>query len=127
MAIDQQGGFVTAWVVASPALAGAWNEAPEGSPIIIHGRRRTDGPGFRFPNDPQTPPADGEFQINSSGSAFAEPWVATEPRGNFIVAWQGTDAADPDGNGVFFRGFRDALFADDFETQSTTRWSLTVP
>ncbi len=127
VAIDQQGGFVTAWVVASPALANPWDELPEGSPIIIHGRRRTDGPGLRSPDDPLVPPPDAEFQINSSGSTFADPWVAIEPRGNFVVAWQGTDAADPDGNGVFFRGFRDALFADDFETQSTSRWSLVVP
>ncbi len=127
VAIDQQGGFVTAWVVASPALADPWDELPEGSPIIIHGRRRTDGPGFRSPDDPQAPPPDSEFQINSSGSSFADPWVAIEPRGNFIVAWQGTDLADPDGNGVFYRGFRDALFADDFETANTARWSATVP
>ena len=53
--------------------------------------------------------------------------MATEPRGNFVVAWQGVDAADPQGNGVFYRGFRDALFADDFETSDTTRWSATFP
>ncbi len=73
------------------------------------------------------PPPDGEFQVSTSGDAFLDPWVATEPRGNFVVAWPGVDAADPQGNGVFYRGFRDALFADGFETSDTTRWSAAFP
>lgn len=127
VAIDSQGGIITTWVVGSPALTSAWEEDPEGSPIIIHGRRQSSGMALAEPGDLRVPPADSEFQVNSSGGAFVDPWVASEPRGNFIVAWQGTDLADPDGNGVFYRGFRDALFADGFESHDTTRWSTTVP
>lgn len=127
VAIDQYGGFVTVWVVASPAETSAWQEEPEGSPIIIQGRKKSGTGGFAGPGDPRVPPPDGEFQVNSSGSAFLDPWVAAEPSGNFVVAWQGSDAADPQGNGVFYRGFRDALFADGFESHDTTRWSTTVP
>ena len=73
------------------------------------------------------PPPDSEFQVSTSGDAFLDPWVASEPRGNFVVAWPGVDAADPQGNGVFYRGFRDALFADGFETSDTSRWSAAFP
>jgi len=131
VAIDQFGSFVTVWVVASPALADPWNAHPEGSPIVIQGRKKSSGGSFAETGGSRSetlvPPADAEFQINSSGNAFLDPWVALEPRGNFVVAWQGTDAVDPDGNGVFYRGFRSALFADDFETGNTSRWSNTVP
>ncbi len=70
---------------------------------------------------------DGEFQISTSGLALADPWVAAEPGGNFVVAWQGADPADPLNDSVYYRGFRDALFADDFETGNTTRWSAALP
>ncbi len=131
VAIDQFGAFVTAWVVASPAVTDPWSEHPEGSPIVIQGRKKNAGgsltaTGLAGAGD-LVPPADAEFQINTSGNAFLDPWVALEPRGNFVIAWQGTDSEDPDGNGVFFRGFRAALFADDFETGDTARWSNTAP
>ncbi|MEO7793768.1 MAG: hypothetical protein ABIV06_03270 [Thermoanaerobaculia bacterium] len=127
VAIDQRGAFVTVWVVASPTAFGAWEETPEGSPIIIQGRKKSTGGRFAELDDSLTPPADSEFRVDTSGSAFVDPWVTTEPRGNFVVAWQGTDPTDPQGNGVFYRGFRDAVFADGFETQNTTRWSATFP
>ncbi len=53
--------------------------------------------------------------------------IGGKPRGNFVVAWQGVDPDDPQGNGVLYRGFRDALFADDFETGNTSRWSAAFP
>lgn len=131
VAIDQFGAFVTVWVVSSPAAADPWNEHPEGSPIVIQGRKKSGGGSLAGAggdgSELLVPPADAEFQINSSGDAFLDPWVALEPRGNFVVAWQGRDSVDPDGNGVFYRSFRSALFADDFETGNTSRWSNTVP
>ncbi len=122
VAMDERGGFVTVWV-AAPPVATLWGEIPEGSPIIIQGRKRNSGGGFAE----LAPPSDAEFQVNSSGAAFLNPWIATEPHGNFVVAWQGTDAADPEGNGTFYRRFLDAVFADGFETADTSRWSAAVP
>ncbi|MDQ1349191.1 MAG: hypothetical protein QG573_2569 [Acidobacteriota bacterium] len=124
VAIDQRGGFVTVWVATPLALESAWEGAPEGSPIVILGRKRNASGGLA---ELLPPPTDAEFQINTSGATFRDPWVAAEPRGNFVVAWQGTDEADPQGNGVFYRGFLDALFADDFETSDTSRWSAVFP
>ena len=124
VALDERGGFVTVWVVASPA-ATAWEETPEGSPIIIQGRKR-NGLGVFAGLLP--PPPDSEFQVNTSGDLFLDPWVAAEPHGNFVAAWQATEAtADPDGNGVFYQRFLDAIFADGFETANTSRWSAAIP
>jgi hypothetical protein len=126
VAIDQQGAFVTVWVSAPP-LDPPFEAAPEGSPIVILGRKKNGGSGLAEGSDPLVPPSDSEFLVNTSGTDFIDPWVANEPRGNFVVAWQGVDAADSQGNGVLYRGFRDAIFADDFETQNTSRWSDVVP
>lgn len=125
VAIDERGGFVTVWVSEPPPTP--WGEeSPEGSPIIIQGRKKS-GSALAGLDEPQVPPLDGEFQINTSGLALADPWVAAEPRGTFIVAWQGAEAADPLNKSAYYRGFRDALFADDFETGTTARWSATLP
>ena len=129
VAIDQRGGFVTVWV-SEPPPTPLQGESPEGSPIIIQGRKKSGGAGFAEldqPQVPQVPPMDGEFQISTLGLALADPWVAAEPGGNFVVAWQGADPADPLNDSVYYRGFRDALFADDFETGNTTRWSAALP
>jgi hypothetical protein len=122
VALDERGDFVTVWVVADPGAPFGWR-APEGSPIVIQGRKKNASAGFTD----QPPPTDAEFQVNTGGTEFLDPWLAAEPRGNFVVAWQGTHPADPDGTGVFVRRFLDALFADDFETQDTSRWSATLP
>ena len=132
VAIDERGGFVTVWAAGPPPLP-LREGTPEGSPIIIQGRKRNATGGLGEPGELGhlgnlgIPPPDGEFQVSTSGDEFLDPWVATEPRGNFVVAWPGVDAADPQGNGVFYRGFRDALFADGFESQDTSRWSATIP
>ena len=126
VAIDQRGGFVTVWV-SEPPPTPLQGESPEGSPIIIQGRKKSGGAGFTELDAPRVPPVDGEFQISTSGLALADPWVAAEPGGNFVVAWQGADPADPLNDSVYYRGFRDALFADDFETGNTTRWSAALP
>lgn len=130
VAMDERGGFITVWVVADPSFAFVEpfsGDAPEGSPIFIQGRKKNASGGFAEIEGVLPPPTDGEFQVNSSGSGFVEPWVTNEPRGNFVVAWQGTDSTDPSGNGVFIRRFADAIFADGFETQTTERWSSEFP
>lgn len=129
VAIDERGGFVTVWAAGPPPLP-LREDAPDGSPIIIQGRKKNQSAGLAELGDLGglgIPPPDSEFQVSTSGDAFLDPWVASEPRGNFVVAWPGVDAADPQGNGVFYRGFRDALFADGFETSDTSRWSAAFP
>lgn len=126
VAIDARGGFVTVWV-SGPPIDPSLASAPEGSPIVIQGRKKSSGSGFAESDEPLIPPLDAEFQISASGTNLVDPWVTAEARGNFVVAWQGVDALDPEGNGVFYRGFRDAIFADDLESGDTARWSNTAP
>ena len=100
VAIDERGGFVTVWVSAPPPLDPPFEAGPRGQSDHHSGpqeaaRRRlrraaTTGwsrPGQRVPGQ-------------HLGQRFLDPWVAAEPRGNFVVAWQGVDAVDPQGNGV---------------------------
>jgi hypothetical protein len=118
VALDDQGAFVTVWI-HEPVL-----ESQEGSPIVVQGRKKTSSaPG-------EVPAPDGEFQVSTSGDRPAEPWVDIEPRGNFVVAWQAEgvdDPQDPLGRAALFQRFSDAIFADDFETADTSRWSLASP
>lgn len=122
VALDQFGNFVTIWVEAVGALSSA--DAPEGSPIVIQGRKKNGAGGFSelFP-----PPTDAQFPVNSDGADFVEPVIVGRPHGSFVAVWQGTDPADSSGFGISLRRFLDALFSDDFETADTARWSSTVP
>lgn len=123
VALDDLGNFVTVWVEAAGAFSGA-TEVPEGSPIVILGRKRGPGGGFSelFP-----PPTDSQFPVNSGGADFAEPVIVGKPHGSFVAAWQGTDPDDSSGSAVALRRFLDAAFADDFETGNTSRWSAAFP
>lgn len=124
VALDKFGNYVTIWVEAVGAFSDA--TAPEGSPIVILGRKKNGGGGFsellRFP-----PPTDAVFPVNNTGADFAEPRIVGKAHGSFVAVWQGTSPADSSGLGIAFRGFLDAPFADDFETQNTSRWSATFP
>lgn len=122
VALDQFGNFVTVWVEAVGALSGG--DAPEGSPIVIQGRKKNGAGGF---SELLPPPTDSLFPINSDGADFADPVIVGRPHGSFAAVWQGTDPEDASGFGISLRRFLDALFADDFETANTTRWSTTVP
>lgn len=122
VALDQFGNFVTVWVEAVGAL---WEgDAPEGSPIVIQGRKKNGAGGL---SAPLLPPPDALFPINSDGADFADPVIVGRPHGSFVAVWQGTDPDDSSGFGISLRRFLDALFGDDFETANTTRWSTTVP
>lgn len=124
VALDKFGNFVTIWVEAIGGLSDS--AAPEGSPIVIQGRKRNGSGGFselfRLP-----PPTDSVFPVNDTGSDFARPRIVGKSHGSFVAVWQGTSPADPSGQGIAFRGFLDAPFADDFETSNTSRWSATFP
>ena len=122
VALDQFGNFVTVWVEAVGALDEG--NAPEGSPIVIQGRKKNGAGGF---SELLPPPTDSLFPINSDGADFADPVIVGRPHGSFAAVWQGTDPEDSSGFGISLRRFLDALFADDFETANTTRWSTTVP
>lgn len=122
VALDQFGNFVTVWVEAVGALDEG--DAPEGSPIVIQGRKKNGAGGF---SELLPPPTDALFPINSDGADFADPVIVGRPHGSFAAVWQGTDPEDSSGFGISLRRFLDALFADDFETANTTRWSTTVP
>jgi hypothetical protein len=118
VALDERGLFVTAWI-DNPL-----GEAAAGSPIIVQGRKKANGGSLDLP------PPDAEFQISTSGANPAEPWIAAQPRGNFVVAWQAEgvdDPADPQGRAALFQRFADAIFGGDFESGNTGAWSLTVP
>ncbi len=122
VALDQFGNFVTVWVEAVGALSEG--DAPEGSPIVIQGRKKNGAGGF---SELLPPPTDSLFPINSDGADFADPVIVGRPHGSFAAVWQGTDPQDSSGFGISLRRFLDALFADDFETANTSRWSATVP
>lgn len=122
VALDEFGNFVTIWVEAVGALSAA--EAPEGSPIVIQGRKKNAAGGFSelFP-----PPTDAQFPVNSDGADFADPVIVGKPHGSFVAVWQGSDPDDSSGFGISLRRFFDSPFADDFETANTSRWSSTLP
>jgi hypothetical protein len=123
VALDKFENYLTIWVEAAGAQS-ASGDAPEGSPIVIQGRKKSGAGGFA---PLQPPPTDSQFQVNSGGADFAGPRIAAQSHGAFVAVWGGTDPLDPSGNSVPFRRFLDALFSDDFETSDTSRWSAVVP
>ncbi len=111
IAIDSGGNFAILWV------SDAWY--PPYPAASIQARR------FRESGEP----LGDEFQASTYafGSA-SSPAVASDPDGNFVVAWfrdhaTGTDFDGEDVQGQLF----DALFRDDFDDGSLARWSATFP
>ncbi|MEO8276774.1 MAG: hypothetical protein ABI639_11195 [Thermoanaerobaculia bacterium] len=135
VALDKFGNYVTVWVEAVGAFgATRANEAggestateisPEGSPIVLQGRKKNASGGF---SEFLPPPADTQFPVNSGGADFARPRVVGDSHGSFVAVWQGTDSADPSGRGIAYRAFLDAVFTGDFETGNLLPWSSVVP
>jgi hypothetical protein len=122
VALDEFGQYVIVWVEALGARSDAL--APEGSPIVIQGRKKNSA--NRSP-ELFPPPTDTIFPVNSGGADFADPVILGRPHGSFVALWQGSDPADTSGFGIALRRFLDAPFADDFETQDTSRWSNVLP
>jgi hypothetical protein len=119
VALDDDDQFVATWIHETGL------EAPVGSPIVVQGRKKGRTSALAVPPDP-----DGEFQISTAGDDPADPWVVSERRGNFVVAWQAAgvdDPGDPLGRAAVFRAFAAPIFADDFETGDASRWSAVQP
>ena len=118
VAVDDDNLFVTVWI-SDPA-----GSSPEGSPIVVQGRKKSNSAQGNIPAPEE------EFRVSTSGANPAAPRVATEPRGNFVVAWEAggvDDPSDPTGRGALYQRFSNPLFGDDFETGDTSAWSQVVP
>ena len=89
------------------------------SEFSVHGKRfRADGTELG-----------DQFLVNSytTNRQFL-PAVATDPDGDFLVAWQsnGSPGNDNSFSSIQAQRFQN-LFADDFETGDSSRWSSAVP
>ena len=112
VAIAPNGDFVVVFTANT-------TQGGDTSDFSVHGKRfRADGSEL------------GEqFLLNSytTNRQFL-PAVATDPEGDFLVAWQ--SAGSPGGDNSFTsiqaQRFQN-LFADDFETGDASRWSLLIP
>jgi hypothetical protein len=116
--LGDDGDLVAVWI------SDRSSSSPLGSPIVVQGRKKSNH------TQGNIPAPDDEFQVSTSGDAPAEPWIASEPRGNFVVAWHAEgvdDPSDPTGRGALFQRFSDPVFGDDFETGDARRWSQVVP
>jgi hypothetical protein len=83
--LNAAGDLVAVWAGFNPDTGGT----------DVYARRYT----------PAGQPAGGEFVVNAfTAGTQAEPRVAVDPAGNFVVAWSGAGADDD--NGVFARAFR---------------------
>jgi hypothetical protein len=89
------------------------------SEFSVHGKRyRADGTE-----------AGAQFLANSftTGRQFL-PVVASDPEGDFLVAWQSNGSAGGDNSQTSIQAQRfQNLFADGFETGDTSRWSAAFP
>lgn len=70
-----------------------------------------------------------QFQVNTYTTQRQwTPAVASDPRGNWVVAWDSTGSGGTDTAGSSIQAQRyDGLFRDDFETGGTLRWSASAP
>jgi hypothetical protein len=74
-------------------------------------------------------PIAGQFQVNSYTTSFQlAPTLATDSRGNFVVAWDSSVSGGIDNSGFSIQGqLYDGVFRDGFESAGTGRWSAAVP
>lgn len=72
---------------------------------------------------------DDQFQVNTYTTQRQwTPAVSSDPRGNWVVAWDSTGSSGTDTAGSSIQAQRyDGLFRDDFETGGTLRWSASAP
>ena len=106
-----EGAFTIAWVGADGDHRGAFGQ-------------RFTAPGVRD---------GGEFRVNSYTTGYqGMPAIASQPDGRFLVAWTSGwpwiaddpgPVQDGHGMGVFGQVFRDALFADGFDSGGLGAWS----
>ena len=133
VSIDDQGDYVITWAEPEVLVPGD-RIHPQGSPILIRGRRFT--PMARLAGtDPSTSnmsfttnePFTSDAPFTIASGALERPAVAVEANGDFAVVWQ--DADDGSGSGIFGQRFSVAtlIFQDGFESGTTASWSSTMP
>jgi hypothetical protein len=74
--------------------------------------------------------AEDQFQVNSfSGALQYDPAVDFDDSGSFIVVWSTLDSSGGDtlSTGIAGQRFAIPLFADDFESGDSLRWSSSIP
>jgi hypothetical protein len=106
VAMDKNGDFVVTW----------YSFGQDGDLFGIAGRMF----------DPSGVPQGSEFLANSyTTGQQRRPAVAADPDGDFVVAWdsQGQDGSD---YGVFAQRYGDLIFADNFESGGTGRWTTSL-
>ncbi len=111
VAMEPRGGFVVVW--ESFAATG------DTSSRSVHARRYLAN----------GTPLEAEFQVNTYTTNYQNrPAVATDARGNFVVAWQslGSNGSDTDAQSVWAQRY-DGLFRDSFESGGLSRWSAALP
>jgi hypothetical protein len=65
-----------------------------------------------------------EFLVNSYTTNFQRrPAIASNPDGDFVVAWQSYGQDEPISYGIFGQRYGDLLFEDGFDSGGLTRWS----
>ncbi len=112
IASDATGNFVVVWTSAD-------SNGTDSDGFSIQGQRYgSDGLEIG-----------GEFQVNSYTTNYQIlPAVAADATGNFVVALQSDGSAGDDSDHDSVQGQRyDALFRDGFESNDTSRWSVTSP
>ena len=112
LAMDANGDFVVVFTANT-------TQGGDDSDFSVHGKRyRADGTELGT-----------QFLVNSytTNRQFL-PTVASDPEGDFLVAWQsaGSPGGDASFTSIQAQRFQN-LFADGFETADTSRWSAIVP
>ncbi len=112
VASDAGGSFVVVWKSFDSV-------GDDNSGYSIQGQRY-DSSGTKI---------DGEFQVNNYTTFDQfDPAVAADAAGNFVVAWRSYGSNGNDNESTSIQGQRyDALFRDGFESNDTSRWSVTSP
>jgi hypothetical protein len=109
VAIDARGHFVVAW--QSDTSPGTDTDAAS-----IQARRYSAG----------GTPDSAQFQVNTYTTTAQEiPAIASDPAGDFVVAWSGYGSAGTDTDSASLHGQRfDGLFSDGFESGNSSRWTV---
>lgn len=112
VAIDARGNFVVAWESAT-------SPGSDSDAASVQARRYSAA----------GTPDSVQFQVNTYTTTAQEgPAIASDPLGDFVVAWTGYGSAGTDTDLASIHGQRfDGLFSDGFEGGNTARWSLAQP
>ena len=109
---DAQGNFVVAWASHGSSGTDASAYSSQAQRYLANGAA-----------------LGGQFQVNSYTTSYQDaPDVASDSRGNFVVAWHSVGSDGTDNSFLSIQGQRyDGMFRDGFESAGTGRWSAEVP